>query len=120
MRQFHGIQFHHRLPRGKVSKYIINCLNDISVPQQNATHMYDDNNAAENMANNRKPVGRSRHIDIQYYVLQEWVQRGIFILKWVYTNYNIADTLTRILVKILNYRHNDELVGYNGPKYWKR
>eukprot|EP00957_Ditylum_brightwellii_P018215 1372561-Ditylum_brightwellii.AAC.1 len=40
------------------------------------TMIYKDDAAAIMMANASKPSGRTRNIDISYFVIQEWVSKG--------------------------------------------
>ena len=65
------------LPDDVLIKYDLNTL------QINATYLWDDNEASENMANNGKREGCLRHIDIQYYAVQEWVQRKVVVIRRV-------------------------------------
>lgn len=59
----------------KLAKYLWYLLNDISskhdlgTNQLTATALWVDKESAEKMANNGKPSGRCRHIDIQYYAV---------------------------------------------------
>ena len=103
--------------QGKFVKYERNLLDSIGYTQDAPTICYGDNLSAEKMANHSKPCGRSRHIDIQWYTVQEWVKRGLMILRHVGTHLNPADAFTKILGWVLHHRHCDEVMGNNGPKY---
>jgi hypothetical protein len=48
---------------------------DLGIPQEAATILYEDNDGATAMANAGKPTSRTRHIDIKFYAIQEWVER---------------------------------------------
>ena len=69
------------------------------------------------MANAGKPTPRSRHIDVKYYAIQEWVERDLVILERIDTADNTADILTKPLSRILFYRHKDFLMGFVPPRY---
>ena len=102
-------------------RYLLDDLSskhDLGTTQLTATSLWVDNESAKKMANNGKPSGRSRHIDIQYYAVQEWVKRKIVVIRRVCTKENVSDALTKILGWVLHGRHCDEMMGYNGPKYW--
>ena len=48
-------------------------------------------------ANNAKPAGSFRHINIQYYAVQEWLKTGIFIILRVSIQLNTCNILTKSL-----------------------
>jgi hypothetical protein len=56
---------------------------DLGIPQQAASIIYDDNNGCTAMANAQKPTTRTRHMDIKYFSLSEWVERDLMILERV-------------------------------------
>jgi hypothetical protein len=100
-----------------MSLYLRSILWDLDVPQMAATYLYEDNDGATAMANAGKPTPRSRHIDVKYYAIQEWVERDLVILQRIDTADNTADILTKPLGRILFYRHKDYLMGFVPPKY---
>jgi hypothetical protein len=102
---------------GVMSLYLRSILWDLDVPQMAATHLYEDNDGATAMANAGKPTPRSRHIDVKYYAIQEWVERDLVILQRIDTADNTADILTKPLSRILFYRHKDYLMGFVPPQY---
>ncbi|KAL7505136.1 hypothetical protein ACHAXN_002640, partial [Cyclotella atomus] len=69
------------------------------------------------MANAGRPTPRTRHIDIKYYAIQEWVERDLLVLHRVDTSVNTADHLTKPLSRILFYRHRDFYMGHVPPTY---
>ncbi len=69
------------------------------------------------MANDGKPTSRTRHIDIKFYAIQEWVERDLVVLKRIDTAINMADHFTKPLPRILFYRHNDYNMGRVPPTY---
>jgi hypothetical protein len=102
---------------GRMTLYVRSILWDLDVPQHAATILYEDNDGATAMANAGKPTPRSRHIDIKFYALQEWVERDLMVLKRIDTSINISDALTKPLARILFYRHRDFYMGYVPPTY---
>jgi hypothetical protein len=82
----------------KVAKYLPAILLEISIWKLKATKLYEDNAAAIMMANAKRPTDLSRHIDIQYFALQEWVAKGEVILRHIRGTINPADALTKALV----------------------
>ncbi len=69
------------------------------------------------MANAQKPTPRTRHIDIKYFALCDWVERDLIILEQIDTSINLANHLTKTLSRILFHRHADYLLGHIPPKY---
>eukprot|EP00957_Ditylum_brightwellii_P080653 6134498-Ditylum_brightwellii.AAC.1 len=53
--------------------------------------IYEDNAAAIMMANNSRPNGQARHIDISYFALQEWITYGNVKLAHIHRIANPAD-----------------------------
>jgi len=60
----------------KVAKYLRSVLKDLGFPQRRPSPLYVDNESAIAMINENKPTTRSRHIDIQYFAIQEWREAG--------------------------------------------
>jgi hypothetical protein len=56
----------------KVAKYLRSILRQLGFAQKYVTPLYEDNESAIKMINAGKPTGRSRHIDIQYFAIQDW------------------------------------------------
>ena len=69
------------------------------------------------MANAQKPTTCTRHMDIKYNVLCEWVERDLIKLERVDTSLNMADHFTKQLGPTLFNRHVDYLLGHVPPKY---
>eukprot|EP00804_Cyclotella_cryptica_P026704 CCRYP_007930-RA/>CCRYP_007930-RA protein AED:0.29 eAED:0.29 QI:0/0/0/1/0/0/2/0/219 len=76
---------------GKMILFIWSILWDLGIPQQAATILYEDNDACTAMANKQKSTSRTRHRDIRYFALSEWVERDLIILERIHTSINIAD-----------------------------
>ena len=69
------------------------------------------------MANAGKPTERARHIDIQYFAIQQWTQRKIIALDHVPGTINQSDALTKALGSVLLYRHCSRMMGKAGSPY---
>jgi hypothetical protein len=101
---------------GRMSLYLCSILWDLNVPQDAATTLYEDNDGATAMANAGKPTPQSRHINIKFYAIQEWVERDLVVLKRIDTLVNTADHLIKPLSRILLfYRHRDFYMGHVPP-----
>ena len=66
--------------------YIRSILEDIGIPQEEATIIYKDNKAAIAMANAGRPTKRTKHIDTRFFALQSWVEQDLILLKSIPTN----------------------------------
>jgi len=102
---------------GKALLYVRSILWDLDVPQEAASRLYEDNDACTAMANAQKPTSRTRHMDIRYHVLCEWVERDLIVLERVDTTINEADHFTKLLSRVLFHRHIDYIMGHVPPEY---
>ena len=102
---------------GKQILYIRSILEEISVPQHEATTLYEDNQGALLMANAQKPTKRTKHMDTRHFALQDWVNRDLLTLKHITTQDNYADAMTKALSTTLFYRHMDFIQGRVIPAY---
>ena len=102
---------------GKVILYIRSILWDLNIPQQAASILYEDNDGCTAMANAQKPTSRTRHMDIRYFALSDWVERDLMILERIDTSINEADHFTKVLDRTLFYRHVDHIMGHIPPPY---
>jgi hypothetical protein len=99
----------------KIAKYLRSILIELGFPPSGPTLLYEDNKAAINMVNANRPTERSRHIDIQYFAIQEWRQRGDIKLAHIPGVINPADAQTKPLGWILHHRHVRRIMGHHGP-----
>ena len=102
---------------GKMTLFVRSVMWDLGIPQCAATVLYEDNDAATAMANAQKPTPRTRHMDIRFKVLAEWVERDLVQLARVDTKLNLADHFTKQLGPLLFRRHVDYLLGHVPPQY---
>ena len=102
---------------GKILLYVRSVLWDLGIPQNAASILYEDNDACTAMAMAQKPTSRTRHMDIKYQVLCEWVERDLLTLKRIDTTVNMADLFTKHLGPTLFYRHTDYVLGHVPPHY---
>ena len=86
---------------GRLYLFCRSVLWDLGVPQKAATVAYEDNDACTSMAMARKPTSRTRHIDIKYHVLCQWVEQDLIHLERIATKLNTAEIFTKILGPLL-------------------
>jgi hypothetical protein len=102
---------------GRMCLFVRSILWDLNIPQEAATIAYEDNDGCTAMGNAQKPTLRTRHIDIKYFALCDWVECDLILLDGMDTSINVADHLTKILSRILFHWHADYLLGHVPPKY---
>ena len=101
----------------KVILYIRSILDDIGIPQDAATTLFEDNQGALLMANSGQPTKRTRHMDTKHFAIQHWVDTDLLILKRIGTNDSESDVMTKNVGRTLFYRHIDYLMGKVIPEY---
>jgi hypothetical protein len=57
----------------KLLLFFRSLLDDLGIPQDDATILYEDNKGALLMANAQQPTKRTRHMDIKHFSLLDWV-----------------------------------------------
>jgi hypothetical protein len=67
--------------------------------QAQATVIYCDNQRAITLAKNPQFHARTKHINIQHYFVREKVNKGLVQLKYINTNKQVANKLTKALNK---------------------
>ncbi len=102
---------------GKMILFVHSLLWDLNIPQEVATLLYEDNNACTAMTNAQKPTPHTRHMDIKYFSLSEWVECDLMLLERIDTSINLADHFTKGLQNALFHCHADFILGHISPAY---
>jgi hypothetical protein len=102
---------------GKLILFVQNVLWDLGVPQSAASILYEDNDACIAMANTQKPTSCTRHMDIKYHILCEWVERGLLVLARVDTSVNMSNHFPKQLGPTLFQCHVDYIMGRIPPHH---
>ena len=71
------------------------------------------------MANAQMPTRRTRHMEIKYFCLQDWIEEDLLLLHDIESTNNISDTFTKQLGRNLFHKHNDTVMGRKYPTYYK-
>ena len=101
----------------KVILYIRSILDDIGIPQDEATKLFENNQGALMMANSGQPTKITRHMEIKKIAIQHWVDTDLLVIKRINTNNNESDVMTKNVGRILFYRYIDHLIGKMIPEY---
>jgi hypothetical protein len=100
----------------KLAKYLRSILIELGFPPLSPTVLYEDNEATMAMINENRPTPRARHVDIQFFAIQEWRQQGHLIVRRIPTTINIADGGTKALGWTLHSRHARRAMGHFDPR----
>ena len=92
-------------------------LEEIGLRQEAATILFEDNQGALLMANAQRPTKRTRHMDIRYFTIQQWVAEDLLCLKRIDTDDNYSDSMTKALGRTLFYRHMNFVMGRKIPEF---
>jgi hypothetical protein len=65
----------------RMSLFICSILWDLGISQEAARIAYKDNDGCTAMGNTQKPTARTRHIDIKYFALCDWIERDLIQLE---------------------------------------
>jgi hypothetical protein len=103
---------------GKKVKYVRTVMNELGYPQTEPSPIFGDNISSIMMGNNIRPTERTRHMDIRWFALQEWIHLDKdIILIHISGELNPSDALTKALPWIKHYRHMSRAMGATGPVY---
>jgi hypothetical protein len=96
----------------KCARYLRSVLRELGFPQRDPTILYEDNASAIKIVNARHTTDRSRHIDIQYFAIQDWKEAGDVEMRFINGSINPSDALTKPVGWILHSRHNRRIMGH--------
>ena len=87
----------------KTAKYIRSVLNELGFPQLDPTPIYEDNKPTIDIVASQKPTERTRHIDIRFFAIQDWIHKSKDItLLHIPGVINPLDDLTKPLGRVLH------------------
>jgi ribonuclease HI len=98
----------------KHGKYLRATLKELGFPQDGPTPICEDNMSAIQMINAKAPTERSRHIDIQFFAIQDWKEAQEFVMRHFPCIINPSDDLTKPLGWVLHARHARRMMGHYG------
>ena len=100
----------------KTARYLRSVLHELGMTQTEPTPIFEDNQSTIKIVNNNVPTERTRHMDIRYFALQDWVQDKTVVLEHIPGILNPSDDLTKPLGWVLHARHCRRIMGhYNDP-----
>ena len=88
-------------------------LEEIGIWYNEPVVIYEDNQPTIRVANNESSIADAgRHIEVKNFKLGESVEDSTIVLKYIETQRQVADLLTKPLGKIAFERLRDDLTGY--------
>ena len=93
-------------------------MNEFGFPQKVPSPIFGDNLSSIMMANNIRPTDRTRHMDIRWFALQEWihVDKDIIVIH-IAGIINPSDALTKALAWLKHHRHMSRAMGHLGSPF---
>jgi hypothetical protein len=103
---------------GKKVKYVRTVMNELGFRQKGPSPIFGDNISSIMMGNNIRPTDQTRHMDIKWFAIQEWIHIDKdIILIHISGDLNASDALTKALAWIKHSRHMTRAMGATGPVY---
>lgn len=107
-------EFYAAVVAAKMAKYFRSILSELGFAPATSTPLFEDNEAAIAMINESRPTPRVRHLDTQYFAIQEWRQAGDIQMFHIPGILNPADQQTKPLASRLHNRHVRRIMGHYG------
>ena len=105
-------EFYAAVSAAKIILYLRSIMLELGFPQHEPTIVYEDNESTIKIVNSGIVTERSRHIDIQYFAIQDWKRQKHIAMKFIAGSINCADALTKPLGWVLHNRHARRLMGH--------
>ena len=97
----------------KTAKYIRSVLSELGFPQTDPTPIYKDNKPTIDIVASQKPTERTRHIDISFFAIQEWIHKSKDItLLHIPGVINPSGDLTKPLGRVLHKQQPRYVMGH--------
>lgn len=99
----------------KAARYIRMILHDLQIPETKPTPIYEDNESAIKIINQKIPTPRLQHVEIKIFVIQEWIADLSITMKHIPGIFICADALTKPNGWVLHERHVRRFMGHFYP-----
>lgn len=81
----------------KEAHWIRRLLEDFNRPISTSTNIFEDNQSCLKLIKEEKLSGRSKHIDVRYYFVKDYIEKGFVDCTYCPTENMVADLLTKPL-----------------------
>ena len=89
----------------KAAKYLRILLEELGLPQEGPTILYEDNESTIKIINSKIPTNRTRHMEIRFFAIQGWKDEGSIEMKHIPGILNPSDAMTKNLGWVLHTQH---------------
>lgn len=80
-------------------KFIVELLKDFKIELQTPVKIFEDNSGAVNIANYGNFTKNSKHVEIHYHYVHEYIMEGLIEVCKISSDENVADIFTKALCK---------------------
>lgn len=84
----------------KEAIWIKKLLNEIGQMSNEPITIYEDNQSCQKLFQNSNSSNRTKHIEIRYQFIKDYIQKGVISCKYCPSDNMIADMLTKPLNKV--------------------
>ncbi len=77
--------------------YLKHLVSELGIPQHLPMTIHEDNQSTIKLVKNPEGHGRTKHIDVRHFFVQDNYERGIILLEYCPTQQQIADVFTKAL-----------------------
>ena len=81
----------------RLLQWLLSILSDLKVDIERPVIVYCDNQSAIKMITKDEVNTRSKHIDVRYFHTKDMVKSGTVTIKYIPTEENVADLLTKVV-----------------------
>ena len=64
---------------------------------KNNISIYCDNTSPINLSKNPIQYSKAKHIEVRYHLIRDYVQKGVFDIKFIDTDHQVVDIFTKAL-----------------------
>jgi len=94
----------------KEIKFIVQVLEFLEAPVKYPVRVHVDNIGAIFLANNKTTGARTKHIDVRYHFVREYIKEGKVLIEFVRSEDNDADLMTKNVTGEIYERHSDKML----------
>jgi hypothetical protein len=95
--------------------WVTNLLSEMKVTLKKPVTLYQDNMSTIKILHHKGNEARTKHIDLRFNIIREFIQKGRIVVKHLQTDYMTADTLTKPLSGPAFLRHKIRLLNLSPP-----
>jgi len=99
----------------QIIAWVTNLLSEMKIRLKQPVTLYQDNTSTIKILYKKGNEARTKHIDLRYNIIREFIQQGRIVVKHLPTDYMISDTLTKPLSGPPFLRHKIRLLNQRPP-----